>query len=199
MSQAEPTARSAPAQPTINPQVIECSDVPEMKPLTEREQEAVVAAGCADWIERPTLRQGEADNIRTNLNDRSFRQFLPDRNANPRKGVTIDFFSGIKIYAQYGVDGHAVNEWEIHADDYNLETGDSHNVITLHPIEPRTTQRFPTECSNCIDTTGVSVSVRNAFNPSLTEFRINDPSGVLPPPFPVFGDWTTFREDEIQQ
>ena len=27
-------------------------------------------------------------------------------------------------------------------------------------------------------------------------FRLNDPQGVLPPPFPVFGTWTQFDEDE---
>lgn len=170
-----------------------------MLPLTEREKQAVIAAGCDEWIERPAFREGEADNIRQTLKDRSFRQFHPDLNASPRRGVTLDFFSGLKLYAQYGVDGRAVNEWELHAHEYRLEIGDSHDVVTLIPMEPRTYQQFPTQCSDCIDTTGVSISVRNAFNPSRIEFRINDPNSVLPPPFPHFGDWTTFQEDEIQQ
>ena len=26
-------------------------------------------------------------------------------------------------------------------------------------------------------------------------FRLNDPNGILPDPFPVFGSWTRFQED----
>ncbi len=193
------TPAGPPAQPTIDPRLIECSDVPEMMPLTEGEREAAIAAGCVGWMESTALRRGEADNIRKTLADRSFRRFSPGRDANPRKGVVLDFFAGLKLYAQYAVDGHAVNEWEMAADHYDLELGDSPNVITLHPVEPRTYQWFPSECGDCVDTTKVSVSVRNVFNPSRMEFRVNDPNRVLPIPFPVFSEWTTFREDEIQQ
>ena len=41
--------------------------------------------------------------------------------------------------------------------------------------------------------TGVSVSVRNVFDPDRIAFRLNDPDGVLPLPFPVFARWTEFR------
>ena len=71
-------------------------------------------------------------------------------------------------------------------------------MVTLYPVAPRTLQQFPTECSACIDVTGVSVSVRNVFDPDRIAFRLNDPDGVLPLPFPVFARWTDFREDEWQ-
>ena len=70
--------------------------------------------------------------------------------------------------------------------------------ITLRFVSPRTSQTFPTPCQDCIPTSGVSVSIRNVFNPDRIAFRINDPSNVLPSPFPVFQNWTTFHEDEIQ-
>ncbi len=71
-------------------------------------------------------------------------------------------------------------------------------MVTLYPVAPRTRQQFPTECVACIDVTSVSVSVRNVFDPDRIAFRLNDPDGVLPLPFPVFAQWTEFREDEWQ-
>ena len=47
------------------------------------------------------------------------------------------------------------------------------------------------------ETGGVSVSVRDFLRREAIAFRLNDPGGVLPSPFPVFDTWTRFIEDEI--
>ena len=139
----------------------------------------------------------EEERIRAELNDRSFRQFDPGVDASPRRGVILDFFGPISIWAQYSEDGHAVNEWEITADDYRIEATDDGSEVTIHLVDPRSTQQFPVECDDCIDTTDVSISIRNLFDAERIAFKLNDPNGVLPRPFPVFDSWTRFREDEI--
>ena len=139
----------------------------------------------------------EEERIRAELDDRSFRQFDPGVDASPRRGVILDFFGPISIWAQYSEDGHAVDEWEIAADDYRIEATDDGSEVTIHLVDPRSTQQFPVECDDCIDTTGVSISIRNLFDAERIAFKLNDPNGVLPRPFPVFDSWTRFREDEI--
>lgn len=138
-----------------------------------------------------------ADSVRTLLADRLFTQFTPKRDSDRRKAVTLDFSDGFALRAQYAEYGHAVNEWRITADDYTVEMPKNGSVVTLYPITPRTRHQFPTECDDCIDTTGVSVSVKNLAESDRMEFRVNDPEDVLPSPFPVFIEWTKFREPEL--
>ena len=112
--------------------------------------------------------------------------------------MVLDFFGPLTLWAQYAEAGHAVSEWEIIANDYLVEGAPDGSQVTLRFVSPRTSRTFPIPCQDCIPTSGVSVSIRNVFNPGRIAFRINDPDRVLPSPFPVFQDWTTFREDEIQ-
>lgn len=140
----------------------------------------------------------EAERVKAELQDRSFRQFVPSKDGDPRRGVILSFFGPLTIWAQYSEGGHALNEWEIAADNYRIEQHGGLSEITLHLVEPTSAQGLPTRCDNCIPTEGVSLSIRNVFDRERTEFRVNDPNGVLPPPFPVFGSWTRFTEDEIQ-
>ena len=139
----------------------------------------------------------EADPIKTELSDRSFRQFVPHVDGDPRKAVILDFFNGLSLWAQYAEGDHAVHEWEIAAADYSVarESVGPETVITLLPTDPATSRHLPTECDDCIIVTCVSVSVRNVFDPGRMAFRVNDPMGVLPSPFPVFSEWTRFNED----
>jgi hypothetical protein len=139
----------------------------------------------------------DEERIRAELAERSFRQFDPGLDASPRRGVILDFFGPISIWAQYAEGGHAVHEWEITADDYRIEATADGSEVTIHLVAPRSRQQFPVECEDCIDTAGVSIAIRDLFDAERITFRINDPSGVLPPPFPVFDSWTRFREDEI--
>lgn len=74
--------------------------------------------------------------------------------------------------------------------------GDHNDELTLTFIAPTSLQQFPDACAGCIDTSGVSISIRNVFGADGIRFRIDDPAGVLPWPFPVFGGWTRFGEDE---
>ena len=155
---------------------------------------ATALAGCEE--EPVSVSEAERQRIVAELDDRSFRQFEPHRDGNPRKGVILDFFNGISLWAQYGEDGHAVNEWDIHAESYRVEARGSEYILTFN--DPRSYQQFPTECEDCIPTTGVSISVRDLFDKEKIAFRVNDPEGDLPLPFPVFGSWTRFGEDEYQ-
>ena len=81
------------------------------------------------------------------------------------------------------------------SDDYRIEQhGDSE--FTIHLLEPPSVQTLPIQCDDCIPASGVSISVRDLFDDDRISFRINDPEGVLPSPFPVFHSWTRFSEDE---
>ena len=137
------------------------------------------------------------ERVKAELQDRSFRQFVPSVDADPRRGVILSFFGPLTIWAQYAEAGHALNEWEIAAADYRVEQHGSLSEITLHLDQPTSAQGIPTRCDDCIPTDGVSLSIRNVFDGERTEFRLNDPNGVLPRPFPVFGSWTRFVEDEV--
>ena len=155
-------------------------------------------SACAEVVSSDPLTASEVAAIKDELAHRSFRQFEPHVDGDPRKSVILDFFGPLSLRGQYAEGGHALNEWEIVADDYRVERAGYGQMVTLYPVAPRTLQQFPTECGGCIDVTGVSVSVRNVFDPDRIGFRLNDPDGVLPLPFPVFARWTEFREDEWQ-
>ena len=138
----------------------------------------------------------EEEQIKAELEDRSFRQFDPAKDASLRKGVILDFFDGISLWAQYSEGNHAINEWEIFAEDYRVEKAGDDSEIKIYFIEPSLTRTLPTQCENCIETSGVSISIRNVFDSEKISFKLNDPDKSLPSPFPVFGSWTKFREDE---
>ena len=161
-------------------------------------------ARCAGGESAPLepISEVEAERIKAELADRTFRQFEPLRDADRRKAVVLDFFSGVSLRAQSAEGGHAVSEWEIVASDYRVERAGAASVeITITFADPRTRQQFPEACENCIDTSGVSISIRNLFDAERNvfdegriAFRLNDPEGVLPAPFPIFGSWTVFEE-----
>ena len=158
------------------------------------------ASSCGrDDAVQPTSAE-EEQRIKAELENRSFRQFDPARDASPRKGVVIDFFSGVRLWAQYSKDGRAVNEWEIDAGDYRIEKGRnfkfSNPEYILHLDQPSSAQEFPVRCDNCIPLEGFSISVRNLSDSEKISFKMNDPGKSLPPPFPVFDSWTRFMEDE---
>ena len=139
----------------------------------------------------------EEERIKTELKDRSFRQFDPSKDASPGKGIILGFFDGIRLYAQYSEGRRAINEWEITAKDYRIEKASDNSEFKIYFNNPRSTQDFPTKCDNCIQTSGVSISIRNIFDSEKISFKLNDPDNSLPLPFPVFESWTKFQEDEI--
>ena len=138
----------------------------------------------------------EEERIKSELSGRSFRQFEPSKDSSPRKGVILDFFNGIRLWAQYAEDGHAKYEWEIYSTDYRIESRGEGSELEVLFVNPKSTQGFPTECENCIETLGLSISIRDIFDSERISFKVNDPEGDLPLPLPVFGGWTKFEEDE---
>ena len=136
----------------------------------------------------------EAQLVKVELKDRSFRQFDPSRDANKRKGVILDFFDGVRLWAQYAEGEIALSEWEILADDYSVEKSGSEYRIYFQA--PRSVQILPTQCDNCIRTSGISISIRNLFDGEKIQFKLNIDNDDFPQPFPVFESWTKFNEDE---
>ena len=139
------------------------------------------------------------EEVISELEGRSFRQFDPSLDGSPRKAVVLDFSDGMSLWAQYAEGDSAVHEWEIHSEHVLVQVAGG--VATLSMVAPESRRDLPMEsqCGDCIRTDGVSVSVRNVLRREEIEFRLNDPHGVLPSPFPVFDTWTRFREDQPMQ
>ena len=156
---------------------------------------ALAAAACGGEGPFEPVPESEAEEIRAALAGRSFRQFDPDVDGNPRKGVILDFHAGLQLWAQYAEADHAVDEWEISSSAYRIERSGSE--IRLHFTNPVPRRILATPCDDCIPVAGVSISVRDVFDEAGIRFKVNDPDGRLPSPFPVFTSWTRFREDEI--
>ena len=155
------------------------------------------ASACGPATPAQPVSGEEAARIKAELQDRSFRQFEPSKDASPRKGVILDFFGPVSIWAQYAEDERALNEWEIVSDGYRIEQHGDSSEITIYLDQPRSMQTLPTKCNACVSTGGVSISIRDVFDSAKISFKLNDPDGILPPPFPVFRSWTRFTEDEI--
>ena len=134
--------------------------------------------------------------ILTTLQDRSFRMFKPSVDSEMRKSVILDFFGPVRMWAQYAVGDHAIDEWEIVAHDYRIERNDDFSEVIIHLEGAYTRRILPSDCEGCIPTVGVSISIRDLFRHDKIAFKVNDPNSVLPTPFPIFNSWTRFPEDE---
>jgi hypothetical protein len=152
-----------------------------------------ILSSCADNPLQPVSSE-EAQRIKAELDNRSFRQFDPSKDADKRKGVILDFFNGVSLWAQYAEGPYALNEWEILSDDYRIEKAGSEYRIYFEA--PRSQQILPTECDDCIETTGISISIQNLFDSKKIRFRLNINNDNFPRPFPIFESWTKFNEDE---
>ena len=82
-----------------------------------------VAWSCGPMTPPQPVSGAEEARIKAELQGRSFRPFELSKDASPRKGVILDFFGPISIWAQYSEDRRAVNEWEIVSTDYRIEKG----------------------------------------------------------------------------
>ena len=139
----------------------------------------------------------EANEIKRALEQRVFRQYDPyDVYADRRYAVVLIFDDGIGIAAQYSEKGVPINDWWVDSNDYRIEQTEDGNEIRFYFIEPFSGRFLPTECQDCIDTTGVSISVRDVFEKDMIEFKVNDPNKSLPSPFPIFTSWTRYIEDQ---
>ena len=149
-------------------------------------------SACANPLQPADSKETEL--VKAELRGRSFRQFDPSKDANKRKGVILDFFRGIGLWAQYAEGNTALSEWEILADDYRVEKSSSEYRIYFEA--PHSVQILPTQCDNCIETSGISISIRNLFDSKKMEFKLNIDNDDFPRPFPIFESWTQFNEDE---
>ena len=123
--------------------------------------------------------------------------YNPDNiDASPRKGVVLNVFDGVRLWAQYAEGDYPINEWEIFAEDYRVEKAENGSEIKVYFTDPSSERILPTQCEDCIETSGISISIRNVFDSEKILFKLNDPDKILPSPFPVFQSWTKFREDE---
>ena len=136
----------------------------------------------------------EAEKVKAELENRSFRQFEPSRDADKRKAVILDFFNGVELWAQYAEGSTALSEWSISAVDYRVEKSGSEYRIYFE--NPRSELILPTQCDNCIETVGISISIRNLFDSEKIRFKLNIDDDNFPRPFPIFESWTKFKEDE---
>lgn len=159
----------------------------------------LVLSGCGQDASRTPLDAVEAQRIRDELQDRSFRQFDPSRDEIPRRGVIVDFFGKdrIAIWGQFAPGNRAIHEWELVLEGYAVEGNPDGSEIVIRFDHATSRKLLPSICENCIETTEVSVGIRNVFDADRISFRLQDPLGVLPLPFPVFDSWTVFEEDEI--
>ena len=153
----------------------------------------LILSSCANSPLQP-ISSEEEQKVKAELEDRSFRQFDPSKDANKRKAVILDFFSGVSLWAQYAEGMYAINEWEILSEDYRIEKAGSEYRIYFQA--PRSVQILPTECENCIETTGISISIQNPFDSKKIRFKLNIENDNFPRPFPIFESWTKFNEDE---
>ena len=139
----------------------------------------LIISSCDNPLE--PVSSEEAEQIKAELDNRSFRQFDPSVDANKRKGVILDFFNGIELWAQYAEGTTALNEWSITAEDYRIEKSDSEYRIYFEA--PRSEQILPTQCHNCIETTGISISIRDVFDSKKIRFKLNIGNNDFPRPF----------------
>ena len=152
----------------------------------------LIVSSCANPL--LPVDSNEEQLVKAELKARSFRQFEPSRDANKRKAVILDFFSGVGLWAQYAEGNTALSEWEILADDYSVEKSGSEYRIYFDA--PRSVQILPTQCDNCIGTSGISISIRDLFDSEKIRFKLNIDNDDFPRPFPIFESWTKFNEDE---
>lgn len=156
---------------------------------------ALTLAACSGAASSEEVTAAEAAEALEALRDRSFRGFEPHVDGDPRRGVIVSFIGPFSLWAQYAEGRYALSEWEITANEIRIESRGGTSEVTLHLVEATSSQTLPTQCADCIDSAGVSISIRDYVDQGRAEFRINDPGNVLPSPFPVFDSWTRFDED----
>ena len=167
--------------------------------LTALASVLVLMVACTGTEEGEPASADEEAQVKAALQDRSFRQFDPSVGASPRKGIVLDFFDGLIVWAQYAEDETAINEWEVASSDFEVEKHGDLSEVTLHFLNPRALQKLPTECDDCLEPTGFSVSVRNVLDDEGIQFKLNFGAGSLPSPIPVFDEWTEFSEDVLME
>ena len=132
----------------------------------------LVWSSCGEGPFHP-VSETEEKEIKMALEDRSFRQFEPnDIDASPRKAVILDFFDGVRLWAQYAEGDYAINEWEIFAANYRIEQAENGSEIKIYFADPGSMRTLPTPCEDCIETSGISISIRDVFDNDKIRFKL---------------------------
>ena len=188
-SESDATPTTTEDQPTVRSE----------EPTPSAETEEPDRTDQAVSLDEDAANTGRAEQVAGTLRERSFRQFVPSRDASPRRAVIVSFFSGVSVWAQYAEDGHALHEWEVVADEFQVIAGSSDSEFAIRLVEPFTKQILPAKCNDCIDASGLSVSVRNVFDPDLIAFRLNGPEGGLPPAVPCVRAMDTVQRRRVDE
>lgn len=132
--------------------------------------------------------------IQYTLEGQNFLRYEPNEAARNKKAVRIDFSDGLYFAATQWENDIAVHDWSIRSRRYSVERSTHGSRIKIYFVESTSRVKLPHACQNCLDTSGVSISVRDVFDSEKIRFKINDPDNNLPPPFPLFHSWTQFPE-----
>ena len=65
----------------------------------------IAGVACAEVVSSDPMTASEVDSVKAELADRLFRQFEPHVDGDPRKGVILDFFGPLSLWAQYSEGG----------------------------------------------------------------------------------------------
>jgi len=137
----------------------------------------------------------DAARIRAYLDGRVFRQSDPSRNAETRKSIVIDFNHGLTMRGQYIKGGNIIDDWSVRQDVYWMEKAHGEPVYRFEWRSPTVRRLLPEECEDCIDTSGLTILVRDYHKRDGILFALWDSAGLVPSPLPVFDGWTRFAED----
>jgi hypothetical protein len=138
--------------------------------------------------------QQKSAEVTSHLDGRVFRQFDPSRTADTRKAIVIDFNDGLALRAQHFEGGAAVDEWSVSQSYYWIEKAHGHPVYRFDFRDPTVERQVP-EGGDSVIVTGLTILVRDYFKKDEIQFALLDSLAHLPPPFPVFDQWTRFVED----
>ena len=126
------------------------------------------------------------------LKGRSFNQLHPSIDANPREVLQIHFREQLKVYAQRAADRRATHEWDVSASEATITALDEKGSYKIVLNNPTLRVQFGDKfvCDE------FEFHVKLGQGRGETMFRFPQDS-KLPAPFPVFGEWTKFREPQI--
>ncbi len=142
------------------------------------------------------LSDAEQQEVWKSLKGRSFRQFGPTLDSDPRKGVIIEFGSGadlsVKVWAQHASGGRAEHEWEIRSSEIELSKAAEAGIYKISMAELAAKSILG---DDEIEAEDFEFQVHVRKGRGETMFRFNSDT-ELPLPFPLFEDWTKFREPQ---
>ncbi len=142
----------------------------------------------------------DAAQVTAHMESRVFWQFDGARDAEHRKGIELDFHSGLALRALYYRNGDLVDDWKVFHEYYWIEKAHGQPIYRFDFRNPTVQRTLPRECEDCIDTAGLIILVRDYGRKDKIQFSLADSladrDGRLPSPFPVFRSWTRFVEDD---